>query len=249
MAELISLQKNMGISFNNPSLLEQALIHSSYINENAGIAPASNERLEFLGDAVLGLVIAEKLFQEYPESAEGQLTRLRSALVRRETLARIADTINLGEYLMLGKGEEAGGGRNKPANLAGAFESLVAAIYFDRGLEITRKFILKLFGQEIHKQAQLIAGTDYKSQLQEIIQARHEPAPSYHLIEAIGPDHDKQFTVEVRAGKNVVGRGSGKSKKAAEMEAARAVLEYLVHGQKGPTDIKKPRSKKLSPGP
>jgi ribonuclease III len=227
MANISSLEQKIEVTFNNPELLALALVHSSYINEKPGLAKDSNERLEFLGDAVLGLVIAEKLFQDLPESAEGELTRLRSALVRRETLAQIARTINLGEYLYLGKGEEAGGGRNKPANLAGAFEALIAAIYLDQNISIVRIFILRLFGKEIYKQAHQGAGTDFKSRLQELIQAEHQTAPSYHIIQATGPDHAKEFVVEVRMGDNVLGRGSGKSKKIAEMEAAHSVLKTL----------------------
>ena len=209
MADLSFFQKKLGISFSDPSLLELALIHSSYINENPGIAPASNERLEFVGDAVLGLVIAEKLFRDYTSSDEGELTRLRSALVRREMLAQIAITINLGDHLCLGNGEEAGGGRNKSANLAGAFEALIAAIYFDQGLNTTRNFILRLFGTEIYQHAHAGAGTDYKSTLQEVMQAKQQVTPTYYLIEAIGPDHAKQFTVEVRIGNNRPGKGNG----------------------------------------
>ncbi len=196
MADLSQLQEKLGLSFNNPALLELALIHSSYINENPGVAAASNERLEFLGDAVLGLVVAEKLFQDYPEYNEGELTRLRSALVRKEMLAQIAKTIDLGDYLSLGIGEEAGGGRSKPANLASAFEALIAAIYLDQDLSGARNFILKLFGAEMQRQAHLGAETDYKSQLQEIVQAERQITPSYHLIKATGPDHAKQFTVD-----------------------------------------------------
>jgi ribonuclease-3 len=230
LADLVRLQQKLGIFFKDPSLLELALIHSSYINENPGVAPASNERLEFVGDAVLGLVIAERLYIDYPESDEGELTRLRSALVRREMLAQVAGTIDLGDNLYLGNGEEAGGGRSKPANLAGAFESLIAAIYFDQGLNTARKFILELFGTEMYNQAHVGAGNDYKSKLQEIMQAERQITPSYHLIDAVGPDHAKLFTVEVRIGDKPLGRGTGKSKKAAEMDAARGVLEHLSKG-------------------
>jgi len=227
VSDLKGLQKKLGITFKSPSLLELALVHSSYVNEQPGIAPSSNERLEFLGDAVLGLVIAEKLYADLPKSAEGELTRLRSVLVRREMLAKVARTIQLGGYLYLGVGEDAGGGRDKTANLAGAFEALIAAIYLDQGLETARLFIAKMFGQEMYKQADRGAGIDYKSQLQEIIQSRKQITPSYKLLGAVGPDHAKIFTVEVRAGEEVLGRGSGNSKKAAEMEAARASLENI----------------------
>ena len=180
-----------------------------------------------MGDAVLGLVIAEKLYQDFPRAPEGELTRLRAALVRRETLAQMAHRINLGDYLSLGNGEETGGGRDKTANLAGAFESLIAAIYLDQGLESARSFIIGLFGSEMHLQAHRGAGTDYKSKLQEIMQAQRQITPNYLLIEAVGPEHDKQFTVEVRAGGEALGRGAGKSKKQAEMAAAKAALGKL----------------------
>ena len=227
MADPAELEQKIGISFNNPAYLALALIHSSYINEKPGLAAESNERLEFIGDAVLGLVIAGKLFQDFPRSPEGELTRLRAALVRRETLAQMARKIDLGAYLSMGNGEEAGGGRDKTANLAGAFESLIAAIYLDQGLESVRSFILGLFGQEMHQQAHRGAGTDYKSKLQEILQAQRQITPNYILIESVGPEHDKQFTIEVQAGDEAWGRGTGKSKKAAEMDAARIALERL----------------------
>ena len=227
LADLAVLQQTLGISFNDPSLLEQALVHSSYVNENPGIAPASNERLEFLGDAVLGLVVAEKLYQDFPHSAEGEMTRLRAALVRRDTLARVAKTIGLGDYLYLGRGEEASGGRRKPANLAGALEAMIAAVFLDQGLIAARDFTLRLFDEELQKVASLGGRVDYKSQLQELIQAREQQAPAYQLVEAMGPDHNRRFIIEVRAGDTVLGKGSGKSKKAAETEAARAALAQL----------------------
>jgi ribonuclease III len=225
VADLKGLQKKLGITFKSSSLLEIALVHSSYINENPGVFPSSNERLEFLGDAVLGLVIAQRLYHDLPEATEGELTRLRSALVRRDMLAQVARTIQLGEYLFLGVGEEGGGGRDKPANLAGSLEALIAAIYLDRGIEAARRLILKLFGSEMHQYAHSGAGTDYKSRLQEVLQADQQITPAYYLLSAVGPDHAKIFTVEVRAGGTVLGRGMGNSKKVAEMEAARVALE------------------------
>ena len=226
MADLAALQQTLGISFNDPSLLEQALVHSSYVNENPSLA--SNERLEFLGDAVLGLVIAEKLYQDFPHFDEGEMTKLRAALVRGGTLARVARTIKLGDYLYLGKGEEASGGRRKPANLAGALEAMIAAIFLDQGLTTSNDFVLRLFNEELQRVgASQEAGVDYKSQLQELIQAREQQKPTYQLVVAVGPDHDRRFTVEVRVGDTVLGKGSGKSKKAAETEAAHTALEQL----------------------
>ena len=228
MADLAVLQQTLGISFNNPSLLEQTLIHSSYINENPGVTSASNERLEFLGDAVLGLAVAEKLYSDFPHFDEGEMTRLRAALVRRDALSRMAKAIGLGDYLYLGKGEELSGGRHKPANLAGALEALLAAVFLDQGMASARNFILRVLEPELQKPVSQGAPVDYKSQLQEIIQSRQQPAPTYHVIEATGPDHAMEFTVEVNAGGAILGRGSGRSKKAAETEAARSALEQLA---------------------
>jgi len=227
LADLANLEQILGISFNDLSLLEQALIHCSYINENPDLAPASNERLEFLGDAVLGMVTAEKLYLEYPQNSEGEMTKLRSALVCQETLARIARTIGLGNYLYLGKGEEASGGRRKPTNLAGVLEAVIAAIFLDRGSATAKDFVLRLFNKELQKVINRGGKTDYKSQLQEIIQSNQQEVPTYCMIEAVGPAHDREFTVEVKVKDTVLGRGSGKSKKAAETEAARLALEQL----------------------
>ena len=227
MVDLVALQETLKVSFNDLSLLEQALVHSSYINENPGFAPVSNERLEFLGDAILGFVVAEKLYQDFPDLAEGEMTKLRSVLVRRDTLARIARAIRLGGYLYLGRGEEASGGRHKLANLAGALEAVVAAVFLDRSLAITREFVLKLLEEELQKVVKQGTVVDYKSQLQELTQSSYRSTPDYRLLEEVGPDHDKRFTVEVRAGDVVLGRGSGKSKKMAETEAAHSALEQL----------------------
>ncbi len=227
MADLAALQQTLGVSFNDASLLGQALVHSSYINENPGFALTSNERLEFLGDAVLGLIVAEKLYQDFPHLTEGEMTKLRAALVRRDTLARMARAIGLGDHLYLGKGEEASGGQDKPVNLAGAMEAVIAAIFLDRGLSTAGDFILKLLDIELQKAVSQGVEIDYKSELQELTQAREQQIPTYHVIEATGPDHDKRFTVEVRLGGTVLGRSSGKSKKAAESEAARSALEKL----------------------
>lgn len=230
MADLTALQKTLGVSFNEPSLLEQALVHSSYVNENPGTV-TPNERLEFLGDAVLGFIIAEELYQRLPQSSEGEMTELRSWLVRGDALSRMARSISLGNYLYLGKGEETSGGRRKPANLAGALEAVIAAIFLDQGYSVARAFILRLVDKELKKALSQGIEPDYKSQLQELIQARHQLTPTYQVIEAMGPDHDRKFTVEVKVGDTVLGRGSGKSKKSAEEEAARSALGQL------PTDF------------
>lgn len=227
MADQNDLQKTLGVPFQQQELLTQALTHSSYANENPGIAPASNERLEFLGDAVLGLIVAENLFRDFPAMAEGEMTRLRSILVKQETLAQVAESIKLGAYLYLGKGEESSGGRDKPANLARALEALIAAVYLDHGYAVTEQFVLEILDAELLKT--LYQGTiiDYKSQLQELLQAKAQQTPVYNLIETEGPDHDKKFTVEVKLGNDVLATGVGRSKKKAETEAARIALENL----------------------
>jgi ribonuclease-3 len=227
LADLAELQKSLGVSFNDLSHLEQALIHSSYLNENPSFAPTSNERLEFLGDAVLGLVIAEKLYLSFPQFSEGEMTRARAALVRRDTLARVARVISLGDFLYLGKGEEASGGRHKASNLAAALEAVIAAIFLDRGLATTKEIILRLFNEEIERAVSQGAGVDYKSQLQELVQAKQQPPPVYELVEAVGPAHDRWFTVEVKISDTVLGKGSGRSKKMAETEAAYSALQRL----------------------
>ncbi len=227
MVDLAVLQQTLGVSFNDISLLEQALVHSSYVNENPGFAPTSNERLEFLGDAVLGLIVADKLYQDFPRFTEGEMTKFRAALIRRDTLARLARAIRLGDHLNLGKGEEASGGRHKPANLAAALEAVIAAIFLDQGSTATKNFIIRLLDAELQKVVSQGTEVDYKSELQELTQARERQTPTYHVIETTGPDHDKQFTIEVKLGETMLGRGSGKSKKAAESEAARSALENL----------------------
>ena len=227
MADLNSLQKTLGIKFKDISLLEKSLVHRSYLNENPGIESDSNERLEYLGDAILGFIVAEKLYRDFPDYDEGRMTRLRSILVRREALARISRSINLGEYLFLGKGEDTSGGRNKSANLACALEAVIAAVYLDQGMVKTRKMIVKLLEDEWQKAIQKPAAIDYKSRLQELIQSREQRIPSYQVTGTSGPDHIKTFSVEVRLGDQVLGSGSGKSKKEAETEAAREALEKL----------------------
>lgn len=225
MYDIGSLQGSLNVRFKNPSLLEQALIHSSYLNEYPGAVPDSNERLEFLGDAVLGFIVAEKLYQDFPDLAEGEMTRIRSVLVQRAALTHVARNLKLGNYLFLGKGEEASGGRHKPANLSGALEAIIAAIFLDRGLAVIRKLVLRLLAEELQEVMGKGRDVDYKSHLQELVQSEYRSSPSYRTIQATGPDHDRLFTVEVVIGNRVLGEGSGKSKKLAEAEAARNALE------------------------
>lgn len=227
MPDIAVLQEVLGVSFKDISLLEQSVVHSSYINENPGFTAGSNERLEFLGDAVLSFIIAERLYQEYPNFTEGEMTKARSRIVCRDTLVRISKSVGLGDYLYLGKGEEVSGGRNKPANLEGVMEAVIAAIFLDSGLDITRDFVVKYFRKEILKAINQGVDSDYKSRLQEILQSNRQLTPTYRLVEATGPDHNKIFTVEVLAGDEALGKGSGGSKKMAENEAARSALEQF----------------------
>ena len=225
--DIKSLQESLKIRLKKPSLLEQALIHSSYLNEYPGAVPASNERLEFFGDAVLDFIVAEKLYRDFPDLDEGEMTRIRSVLVRRETLARVARNLKLGNCLYLGKGEEASGGRQKSANLSSVLEAVIAAIFIDRGLAVTRKLVLGWLAGELQEVMGRKRNVDYKSQLQELIQSKYRSSPSYRTIQDTGPDHDKLFTVEVVIRDRVLGRGTGKSKKLAETEAARSALEQF----------------------
>ncbi len=226
MTNLEKLQEVLKVHFNNAGLLEQALTHSSYINENAGVG--SNERLEFLGDAVLGLVVARELYEKYPDLAEGDLTKLRASLVRRDALSRMALSINLGEFLCLGKGEESSGGREKPLNLASALEAVIGAIFLDLGLEPAQTVITSIIEPEMKQVFVRPDNVDYKSLLQEMVQSRHHITPSYKLLDASGLDHSRIFTVQAQAGETVLGTGSGSSKKIAEMDAARASIEKLT---------------------
>ncbi len=219
------LQETLGVTFNNPSLLKEALTHSSYVNENPWVT--CNERLEFLGDAVLGLMLADKLFQDYPNLEEGDLTRMRSQLVRRASLAGIAHNLNLGEYLFLGRGEAGSDGRNKAANLAGALEAVCAAIYLDQGWQVTRECLMRIFESELIRVRHEHYSDDYKSRLQEVAQLRFKVTPSYRIVAESGPDHNRQFTAEVVVNERVLAQGMGRSKKLAEAEAARVALVQL----------------------
>lgn len=221
------LEKRMGVKFRNPSLLQQALVHRSYLNEVPESGFDSNERLEFLGDAVLGLVVAAKLYGDYPDRQEGQLTELRAAVVRRDALAKVAKRLTLGEYLYLGKGEESAGGRNRPSNLSAAFEAVVGAVYLDGGIDKARRFVIRSLAPELGALPKGRIPGDPKSRLQEILQARYQRPPVYRVVRDEGPDHSKVFTVQVSAGRKVLGTGQGKSKQQAEKAAATRALESL----------------------
>ena len=227
MAEPGELVERLGLPALDPALLQLALTHRSYYNERPQAAEGTNERLEFLGDAVLGLVIAEELYRRLPTLSEGELTSLRAALVRRETLAQAARRLTLGRALLLGRGEEAGGGRERDQILASAFEALVGAVYLACGLEECRQFILRQLGEEIASQVAAGPQKDEKSRLQELAQARWQLTPVYCTVAATGPDHAKEFRVQVRIGNRIAGEGVGRTKQAAEQLAARQALATL----------------------
>jgi len=220
-------QRALGILFNNEALLKQAFTHSSYLNENPDFALPDNERLEFLGDAILDFIVAEGLYREFPELPEGALTTIRASLVCRQTLAEIASSLKLGDWLLLGEGEEASGGRVRQSNLANATEALIGAIYLDQGLVKVKEFVLRQLQPVAEKIKAGETIPNYKALIQELVQEEKKSTPVYHLVEATGPDHDKQFTVEILIQGEILGSGTGKNKKAAEMEAARSAWEKL----------------------
>ena len=224
MVELDHCQQALNISFKDKSLLLQALSHSSYLNENQDFSLPSNERLEFIGDAVFGLVIAERLYSEFPEFDEGWLTAIRAYLVCQDTLAEVASSLKLGDWFLMGKGEDASGGRRKQSNLASGLEALIGAIYLDQGLSRARKFIFKQIEPFLERVKRGKVSLNYKALLQEFAQREKMSLPVYHVAQVIGPDHDKRFTIEVMMDDKVIGVGTGKSKKAAEMEASQLAL-------------------------
>ncbi len=228
MSASTELQEVIGFPFEDDSLLREALVHRSYLNENPSFPSADNQRLEFLGDALLDFVAGDYLYRRYPKMREGELTSLRAALVKEETLARFAQVLDLGRYLYLGRGEEESGGRERPSLLADALEALVGALYLDRGLKAAERFILRFLEPETERIVAQGELRDYKSLFQEEAQRRFQATPLYRTIDERGPDHDKLFTVEVLIEEKVYGRGEGRSKQAAEQEAARQALEKIA---------------------
>lgn len=219
-----SLEKKLGYTFRDRSLLSEALNHSSYANEHRSAEVSSNERLEFLGDSVLGFVTAEFLFKTYGKLPEGDLTRIRAALVCEQSLYEVAKFLGLGQYLKLGKGEEAGGGRQRQSILADATEAVFAAVYLDGGMERVRELICRVL---LSRAPAAEERRDYKTTLQEIVQRRSGQVLTYHMVDESGPDHNKTFLFQVRLNGAPVGQGQGHSKKEAEQAAARDALEKL----------------------
>ena len=219
------LEEKLGYHFKNPSLLEHAMTHSSYANEHRSEGVTSNERLEFLGDSVLGLVVAQHLFSSHPNMPEGELTRTRAALVCEESLYEVAKALDLGAHLKLGKGEAAGGGRTRPSILADATEATLAAVYLDGGMEAARSIIRSFI---LDKEREKAVDRDYKTALQELVQRKPGESVRYHLVREIGPDHARIFVMEATVDGVTAGQGKGHTQNEAEQMAARAALAKMT---------------------
>ncbi len=220
-----SLEKRLNYKFKNIDLLKNALVHSSYANEVRG-SVHSNERLEFLGDSVLSVIVSEHLYNKFPNMPEGELTRMRASLVCEKSLCEFSRELGIGNYLKLGKGEDKNGGRERDSILADAFEAVLAAVYLDGGMDAAKAHIMNTVLRDI-KHCEDDTFKDYKTTLQEVIQRNPEESVSYILVNESGPDHNKSFTVEVHLNSNVIGKGTGKSKKQAEQMAAKQALELM----------------------
>ena len=219
------LEEAIGYRFQNISLLQNALAHSSYANERWHDSLKSNERLEFLGDSILGMVVAEYLYRNFPNRPEGELTRMRADMVCETSLAAVADKVDLGQHLLLGHGEERFGGRTRASILADAVESVIAASFLDGGMEAARGIVERFVLTDVP--VQKLHNVDYKTALQELVQQKKNQTLSYALVGESGPDHNKEFVVEVSLNGTVVGRGTGSSKKRAEQDAARIAISVL----------------------
>ncbi len=221
---LSEFEEKLGYTFRNKALLENALTHSSYANEHRREGATSNERLEFLGDAILGLVVAEHLFRTHPDKPEGELTKLRAELVCEKSLAEVAGRLELGKVLKLGHGESHGGGSHRPSMLADAVEAVLAASYLDGGMAVPKDIITRFI---LQKEPRISGNQDYKTRFQELVQRHRDQVIAYALVEESGPDHNKTFTVEVSLNGEGVGTGTGSSKKRAEQDAARGAIAHL----------------------
>lgn len=228
-AELVRLSGQIGVSFHDLSFLDEALTHPSYTNEKKD-AITHNERLEFLGDAVLELASSTYLYVRFPDCTEGELTKMRASLVQSETLARLARQLDLGSYLRLGRGELLGGGADRQNNLENAFEAVIGAVYLDRGWEMAQDYVARQLASEATLVRRSHVSHDYKTALQEHIQQKRHASIAYELIGETGPDHDKRFTTRVLIAGQAMGEGTGRSKKEAEQQAAAAALHRIKHG-------------------
>ena len=219
------LETAIGYRFHNITLLQNALAHSSYANERWHNSLKSNERLEFLGDSILGMVVAEHLYRNFPDRPEGELTRMRADMVCETSLAQIADKVNLGKHLLLGNGEEQGGGRTRASILADAVESIIAAAFLDGGMDAAKAFIQRFVLCNVP--VSRLHNEDFKTALQELVQKKKNQVLQYTLVGQTGPDHDKRFEVQVSLNGQVIGKGEGTSKKRAEQDAARDAIENM----------------------
>jgi len=226
-ADLRHLQQSLNIHFKNRQLLKQAFTHASYVNEHRFGQHQDNERLEFLGDAVLELTVSEFLFEAHPNRPEGELTKLRAAIVCEPSLVKFAEALQFGQYVLLGKGEELTGGRMRPALLADVFESFVGALYLDQGLEVVRSFLTKYVFPQVSQDGKMQIN-DFKTRLQEFTQQHNMGLLEYRIVEERGPAHEREFVSEVHMGEECLGRGTGRSKKEAEQHAAAQALERIV---------------------
>lgn len=224
---LKGLEERLNWHFADIALLDNALTHRSFVNENTAPDCRDNERLEFLGDAVLELTVSDMLMRKFPDHSEGQLSKLRASVVNEQPLAELARRFGIGEHLLLGKGEEGSGGRMKPSLLANAFESVIAAMYQDGGFDRTAAFIRQLFEPLIEKGDLSTIYRDYKTAVQEMCQVLFREMPRYMVISETGPDHDKRFETSLVIGERMIATGTGRSKKEAEQQAARIAMEKL----------------------
>jgi ribonuclease III len=234
--QAVRFTERLGLPIRDLDLLEQALVHSSYLHEHPGTTRGHNERLEFLGDAVVSLVISETLYERHPDDDEGFLSTRRAAIVSSTGLARLAGRLDLGRHLLLGEGEAQHGGRRRPSLLAAAFEALVGAIYLDLGWEAVRDWLVNLADAELSHDAPAGSLKSPKSWLQEFTQQRTGGRPVYRVVEASGPDHDKHFRIEVAVDGEVLGSGEGPSRRIAETAAASQATEVLRARQRGPVE-------------
>jgi ribonuclease III len=221
------VEKKLGLKFKDTTLLKNALIHRSYLNENRKKNLENNERLEFLGDAVLELIISAELYIKFPKKTEGELTSIRSAIVRTESLAQESRRLEIGEHILMSKGEKDSGGQDKDFILANTYEALLGAIYLDLGFEKCKEFVKKTALKKLPRVINEELFIDPKTKIQELIQAKYKVTPTYKVIEEVGPDHDKSFTVALKIGNKVMAKGSGLSKQKAEEDAAQKSIDIL----------------------
>ncbi|NCO41940.1 MAG: ribonuclease III [Armatimonadetes bacterium CG_4_10_14_3_um_filter_66_18] len=229
-AQLLQFQRQLGVTFPSTELLDLALTHPSYLGEAHEEDAESNQRLEFLGDALLGLAVSEYLYHRYTELPEGELTKIKAAVVSEPALCQVARKLSVGEQMLMGRGEDASGGRDRASVLADALEAIIGAILVDVGTDAARQFVLRHLGEDIEVQGSHVGSHDHKSRLQELTQSRAQGTPTYEVVGEEGPDHSKTFVVEVSVASTLLGRGRGGSKKEAEQEAAKRAVTGLEAG-------------------